>query len=93
MESWEKLAFDIEDPLVPVLLISSEWTFLRSCLSHLGLLCWGNYGSESPLLLLKRGFSKTNTLLSSEVSEFGEDYFEVSVLEDSFEVSLTKESE
>jgi hypothetical protein len=41
---------------------------------------------------LKRGFSKNEALLSSKVSEFGDDSFEDLVLEESFFVSLSDES-
>ena len=42
---------------------------------------------------MKRGFSKNEALLSSEISEVGEDSFEDSVLEEPFVVSLSNESE
>jgi hypothetical protein len=43
--------------------------------------------------LFKRGFSKNEALLSSEISEVGEDSFEDSISEESFVVSLSYESE
>jgi hypothetical protein len=41
---------------------------------------------------LKRGFSKIEALLSSEISEVGEDSFEDSVSEESFFDSLSDEA-
>jgi len=41
---------------------------------------------------LKRGFSKNEALLSSEIFEVGEYYFGDSVSEESFVVSLSNES-
>jgi hypothetical protein len=41
---------------------------------------------------LKRGFSKNEVLLSSEISEVGKDTFEDLVSEESFVVSLSDES-